>query len=334
MIHAISARNVEEALILGMKLMKQEGKQRDSRNGPVLRLDGTVVTEYRKPNERVVFNAERDANPFFHLMESLWMLGGSNDVEWISRFNSGMSNYSDDGVTFHGAYGYRWREHFPVGSFGDSLDQLSTIASILKTNKDDRRAVLQMWDASCDLGFAGKDFPCNIAAVFSRSVSGNLDMTVYNRSNDMIWGAYGANAVHFSVMQEVMAAWIGIPMGSYFQVSANFHAYVNTMEKHISICDLFPDASYYEIGRVVSSPIVNGSIDSWFQDLDIFLTQGPTIGFQDQFFKKTVVPMQLSWDAWKSKEGDYIQMAIHKANQIASEDWRVACVEWLERKIK
>ncbi len=38
-----------------------------SRNGPVLVIDEPVIITYEKPQERVLFNKERDANPFFHL---------------------------------------------------------------------------------------------------------------------------------------------------------------------------------------------------------------------------------------------------------------------------
>jgi hypothetical protein len=39
-----------------------------------------VVTCYSAPTQRVLFSPMRDANPFFHLMEALWMLAGRDDV--------------------------------------------------------------------------------------------------------------------------------------------------------------------------------------------------------------------------------------------------------------
>ena len=132
----ISARNVSEALILGLQAVNEEGLLRDSRNGPVKVFEYPVTTVYEKPDERVVFYPDRDANPYFHFMEGLWMIAGRNDVEWISRFNASIANYSDDGVTFHGAYGYRWRKHF-------GFDQIDIITEQLRANPDDRRIVLQ-----------------------------------------------------------------------------------------------------------------------------------------------------------------------------------------------
>lgn len=339
----ISARNVNDALLLGLRSLGEEGVERDSRNGPVCVFPGPVTTCYMRPEERVVFFPERDANPYFHFMESLWMLSGRRDVEFPSRFAANIANYTDDGVNFHGAYGYRWRNHFTAqgevftGEMTSGshfvIDQLETIANLLKQNPDDRRVVLQMWDTQADLGMEGKDFPCNLMATFRINPYGKLDMTVFNRSNDMIWGAYGANAVHFSVLQEVMAAWIGVPMGCYWQVSTNFHAYHNTLEKHSGLFNLSPGFDPYELGEVTPLPIVNGPIDQWFQDLQMFMDVGPAIGLQDRFFKKTAVPMLQSWNAWKDREDpNHREKAMHFAKEILSPDWRRACVEWLERR--
>ena len=44
--------------------------------------------------------------------------------------------------------------------------------------------------------------------------NGRLQMTVHCRSNDIIWGTYGANAVHFSILQEYVAARIGVDLGT------------------------------------------------------------------------------------------------------------------------
>ncbi|MCB1127948.1 MAG: hypothetical protein KDM81_15745, partial [Verrucomicrobiae bacterium] len=219
----IKTRNVQQALPEALYQLSFEGVRRDSRNGPVFMFPEPVTTVYLRPAERVLFWAERDANPFFHLMESLWMLGGRNDVEYVARFVERMRSYSDDGVTFHGAYGFRWRQHF-------FEDQLPKIIAALKANRDDRRQVLSMWDTDADLGRQGKDLPCNLQAIFQIACDGRLDMTVTNRSNDLIWGAYGANAVHFSYLHEYVARSVGVEQGIYRQVSANFHAYEDVLK--------------------------------------------------------------------------------------------------------
>lgn len=319
----ISARNVSEALILGLQAVNEEGLLRDSRNGPVKVFEYPVTTVYEKPDERVVFYPDRDANPYFHFMEGLWMIAGRNDVEWISRFNASIANYSDDGVTFHGAYGYRWRKHF-------GFDQIDIIAEQLRANPDDRRIVLQMWDPKVDLARGGKDFPCNTAIKF-RIVDGRLDMTVENRSNDMIWGAYGANAVHFSMLQEYMAAKIGVSLGHYWQVSTNFHSYIDTLKKHSALL-LEKPSSPYHTGEVEPFRMVNVNILDWESQLEVFMQEGDrAMGYTDPFFKRVAVPLLQSHRAFKQKD---FAKAIALAEGCMAKDWSRATVEWLGRRIK
>jgi hypothetical protein len=59
------------------------------------------------------------------------------------------------------------------------FNQLVTDA--LNKNPDDRRCVVQMWDAKRDLGHQGKDFPCNTSIHFAVNYYGELDMNVLNR---------------------------------------------------------------------------------------------------------------------------------------------------------
>lgn len=323
----IRTRNVHDVLPKAMSFLTSNGVRKNSRAGEVFVHDGPVTTVYERPRERVLFWAKRDANPFFHFMEGLWMLAGRNDVAWLSQFNSRMVQFSDNGRTFHGAYGYRWRNHF---SPGELTDQLRYVAEKLKNDLNDRRAVLSIWDPSSDLCRVGKDVPCNLAAHFSVSDRG-LDMIVFNRSNDIIWGCYGANAVHFSMLHEVMAAWIGVPVGTYTQVSANWHGYLDTMSKHWDVTiEEYPDP--YEKGDVEPFQMVNVPIETWFQDLEIFMADGPIVGFRDRFFRRVVTPMFHAWEAYKTKSPMRYDNALEIINQCEASDWRKACIEWIERR--
>jgi thymidylate synthase len=334
----IEARNVQEAFQKGMYHINLNGVRRESRVGDVLVSREPVTTVYEKPEERVLFWADRDANPFFHFMEGLWMLAGRNDVGWISQFSSNIAQFSDDGETFHGPYGYRWINHFVKKTSDDSelyvpFNQLETIARMLRDNPNERRAVLQMWDAEADLGRVGKDVPCNTTIYFKIGTDGRLNMTVLNRSNDIIWGAYGANAVHMSMLQEFMAAWIGVPIGRYWQVSNDYHAYVDVFEKHKSVLQV--EASNPYDGEVRPYPMVNGPIEEWIGDLMMFMDEGPIPGMRDAFFRKVVGPIWNSWFAWKNTEGSKRVRAEAGLAELAhckAPDWHRACTEWLQRR--
>lgn len=318
-------RNVSDALPLAIRALKKDGVQRESRNGPVLVFPEPVTTIYQKPLERVLFYAERDANPFFHFMEAMWMLAGKRDVAFVSYFASNMKNYSDNGINFHAAYGFRWRNHFQV-------DQLSAIINMLKKNPDDRRAVLSMWDANVDgLGREGKDFACNLQAIFSIDHEGKMNMTVTNRSNDIIWGAYGANAVQFSYLLEYVATCVGVPVGKYYQVSNNFHCYLDTLSK--GEIEVGPNP-YAEQG-CTHAPLMSTDQKSWDMDLELFMQKGPITGFRDPFFTGVVTPIWWSFKAFKDKaDPERFKKAKEIIEQCQDKAWMAACWQWLDRREK
>ena len=236
----IRARNVHNALTEGVSLLHLEGIQRGSRNGAVRVAPWPVVTEYHHPWEKLVWWPQRDTNVAFLIYEAFWMLLGRNNIAPLTRYIKGFGRYSDDGKTQHGAYGHRWRERF-------GFDQLTVIIDNLMTNVEDRRNVLTMFNPILDLQrpeVQSKDVPCNIAATVQRDKDGKLDLTVFCRSNDIIWGAYFANAFHFACLLEYLAAYIGCPVGVYRQISVNYHAYEDVYEPLLqSMADgpTFPD---------------------------------------------------------------------------------------------
>jgi len=318
----ISARNVSEALYLAVQALETKGVEVDTRNGKALEFACPVMTSYSHSRERVLFYPMRDANPYFHLMESFWMLAGRNDVDWISKYNGRINNYSDDGVTFHGAYGHRWKNWF-------GFDQLEVAIHRLIHYENDRRTVIGMWDPTKDFSTDndGKDYPCNTQIMFWVR-DNTLNMTVCNRSNDMIWGAYGANAVHMSILLEYMAARIDCAVGTYYQFSNNLHAYVDTLEKVKNIeSDYDPylhlgDSGHYNPKPLVDEPACfDKELERWMNN--------ETNTYTNSYFDQVLTPMDLSWGAWKAKN---IDEAVRHAENIEDLAWRKACVEWLMRR--
>lgn len=325
--HTINARNVHDALPEALRHLSAlgGGVLRETRNGPVRMFPMPVTTVYSYPNERVMFHEERDCNPFFHMYESLWMLAGRRDVKSVAHYVKRMASFSDDGTNFHAAYGYRWRKHF-------KFDQVSEIIKALGNNPDDRRCVLQMWDAKVDLGQEGKDFPCNTVATFSVNWLGKVDMTVFNRSNDIVWGAYGANAVHFSMLLEYVAASLGREVGCYWQVSTNFHGYIATLEPVLGLAHVYPDENPYKLGDVAALPIMPEGRAAFDLDLTTYMDRGPIVGFSTAFFRKVVTPMHYAHEACRNSGIDRFLMAKEIVSHCEASDWRIACQQWLDRR--
>ena len=350
---AYEAEDVSEALQFGLEHILQEGVTESSRNGSVIVAPGPVLVEYVNPRRRVLFSPTRDANPVFHLMESLWMLKGDWDIEFPVFFNSTYGQFSDDGKIMWDAYGHRWRQFF-------GHDQLNGIVEELCRTPSSRRCVLSMWNSFAqadfphplqreawneDLGLAVegcKAVPCNTHAYFAIR-NDKLNMTVMNRSNDAIWGAFGANAVHFSFLLEYMAARIGVPIGKYYQFTNNLHVYTDKMsvEKMKALSD--------ELDEVGDYPSCGPSIEEGFdEDLNQFMPwaraviraegdkEGPEIttnipDMKTEFMWGVVVPVFLFWvyRKWKDEYSSGICL-----DGITAPDWKKACREWAERRSK
>lgn len=193
-----------------------------------------VVIEYHNPLSRLTFLKGRVINPFFQLAEALWILAGRSDVQWLVQFNKNMSQFSDDGVYFNAPYGERlrfWGKNDASGFVFNPIDQLRDCYEKLKADPNTRQAVAFIGDPRFDNSAytlaGGKDIACNINIKF-KIRDGKLDITVDNRSNDLHWGTFGANLAQFSTIQEVMASWLGIPVGTYFQETDSLHIYLDS----------------------------------------------------------------------------------------------------------
>lgn len=320
-------RNVNHAfseIFWQLKCLKLEPVQ--TRNGPAITIPEPVTTTYRRPEERVLFNLDRDCNPVFHLMESIWMLAGRNDVAFLSQFNGNMVNFSDDGATFNAAYGYRWRKHF-------GFDQLAEVIKVLKEDPGSRQAVVQIWD-SADLGKKTKDKACNMQVIFDNR-GDKLNMTVINRSNDIWWGAYGANAVHFSVLQEFIAQALGMPLGVYRQSSHNLHLYTELYNAttHIQNPPHEHDGGRYgSFGNGVRArPLMdNDDWQTFLQECEFFCDNpfNDSHQYTHSFFRCVAIPMAMVSRSRKLKVGDGRDWA----DRIQAEDWRLAAHNWINKR--
>lgn len=345
--NSIIVDNVNQALSAATLLLQVKGKPVSPRGKTTLECPFPVATTYKRPQRRVLFHPKRDANPFFHFFEALWILAGRRDVRFLAFFNKQMPLYSDDGVTFHGAYGYRLRNH-PSG------DQIGALVHHLRKHPDSRRAVLQIWDAGLDLDTDTVDAPCNDLVMFKLRDE-TLRMTVCNRSNDMVWGAYGANVVQFSVLQEYIAAKLNAKLGEYTQFSDSFHVYpdVPFWRDHAQDWPITYDA--YSDPHVARTLLGDGLWRPGFGTVSPFLLFEPhTVDAVErdvyEFFRRwdndpeavadnaswartyamrhVVLPMYVTWITRHSS----LQAARWCMENVHATDWALACAAWLRRR--
>ena len=186
----------------------------DSRTGRVRDL-GPVALELESGGNRLALVNGRALNPFFAFAEAACILAGRADVAAVQPFVSWIEEYSDDGVTFNGAYGHRLRHYF-------GQDQIERAISILEHDPSSRRVVLALWSAD-DLGTKSLDLPCNIACAL-KIVDNSVAITVFNRSNDYFRG-YAYDVFAFTGVQSYFALRLGLATGRYVHMTDSLHVY-------------------------------------------------------------------------------------------------------------
>jgi hypothetical protein len=319
---SITALSVPQAYFETVFFLKIAGVDGESRNGPARALPAPFELTLVDPRKRVLFDVTRDANPFFHVMETVWLLSGSKDLKWIQQFNSGFKNYSDDGATLPASYGYRWRKHF-------GHDQIKAVIDHLRADPTSRRAVLAMWDPAQDQSsdpLLGSDRPCN-THVYFRVVDGRLDMTVCNRSNDAIWGMLGANIVHMTYLQELVASAVGFRLGVYRVYTNNLHVYKELRNYDEIMLTYGADDRYRGDAGVDPYPLLQ--LDETYEELvsdceDMVVNGRPY--FKTDWMRAVAQPI---FTAYLNKE-----TRMREIEHIKAPDWKLACYEWAMRRMK
>lgn len=218
------------------KLMMENAPLQESRYGDTKEILN-FKTEIANPIARCTGGYGRDINVFFLLAEALWIWSGRKDVGFLTKFNSRMGEFSDDGEVFHAPYGHRLREYNSStknwSGFEpdyriefdecDPIDQIENALMLLKQNPDDRRVVLSVWNPSLDLGTKSKDIPCNDLLMY-KIRNGGLHLTIANRSNDLHWGL-PTNVFQFSFISEIISKILNVKFVNQVHNSHSLHLY-------------------------------------------------------------------------------------------------------------
>jgi hypothetical protein len=369
-VYSFEALTVHEALQYSIEYLLHTGVEEQSRFGPVIAVPHPVCIEFLNPRERVLYPVSRDANCFFHFFEALWMLSGDNDIEFPGYFNSAYAQFSDDGgKTMWDAYGWRWRAFF-------GWDQIEAIVAELRAKPESRRCVLSMWNSAPSQGTPGKDagalpylvldghaaasddfyvathggkaVPCNTHA-YVDTRGGRLNLTVLNRSNDLMLGMLGANIVHMSFLAEYLAMRIGVPLGVYRQFTNNMHSYIAKYSRE-QLGVIASECAELLDGEPL--PAMGPALEPGFdEDLALFMPWARLViqqsalkweeaeawenppALKTQFMDEVALPMFLAWYFRKQKCEAEMWQCLNDL-EVTAPDWGRACREWVLRRKK
>lgn len=213
-------------------------------------IDGVTIT-VRNPRDRWLSVEGRNSSAISAIGETFWVLSGRSDIRFLSRVLPRAANFSDDGETWRGAYGPRLYRH----------GQLDSVIDRLRKNPNSRQAYLTIYDPSLDTdqNIAAnredgqpitKDMICNLALLFNIT-NNHLNMTVINRSQDVLWGMSSINFIEFSILQEIIARVLGVEVGVYRLFSNNIHYYNNEVSQK-QLSKINEHTSVHHTGSVFS----------------------------------------------------------------------------------
>ncbi|MES3106887.1 thymidylate synthase [Sphingomonas aurantiaca] len=320
-------RNVDAATAWNAREILTKGEKIAVRGQMTKELTG-VRTRLQRPWERYVFHPHRKADVFAQAAETMWMLAGRDDVSWLERYLPRAPDFSDDGSVWRAAYGPRLRNW-------NGVDQIEAVSGLLEGDLQSRRAVMSLFDPGRDF-VPSKDVPCNNWLGWIVR-DGRLDMHAALRSNDLWWGFSGTNAFGWSVLQEMLAHWVGVAIGEADYLAMSLHIYERHWSRAERTASLQSAYTPYDFGvgrAAFATPrsLFDGRLDTWFE-LEALVSSRPDapIGSHgqtgDPLMDSALALLHLKWatDIWDDSR---LQMELAA---LPDADWVAAAYERIGR---
>lgn len=162
--------------------------------------------------------------------ELLWFLKGSSNINWLLEHNVHIwDEWADENGDLGPVYGVQWRS-WPAPTQDDpehTIDQITNVLNLLKTNPDSRRMIVTAWNPAEVEDMALP--PCH--SLFQFYVSeGRLSCQLYQRSADMFLGV-PFNIASYALLTLMMAQQAGLEPGEFVWTGGDCHIYDNHMEQ-------------------------------------------------------------------------------------------------------
>ena len=160
------------------------------------------------------------------IYELLWFLNGDTNVRFLQ--NNGVSIW-DEWADEHGelgpVYGHQWRNW--LSPDGRSIDQITEVVEMLRSNPDSRRMIVSAWNVSDVANMALP--PCH--ALFQFYVAeGRLSCQLYQRSADVFLGV-PFNIASYALLTQMVARVSDLIPGEFVHTLGDAHLYLNHLEQ-------------------------------------------------------------------------------------------------------
>lgn len=319
-------RNTTEAFKDLLARIRTDGASITVRDKSTLELRSELI-EITHPIERCIVIPGRGNNIFATIAETMWVLSGRNEIAYLEGYLRRAGEFSDDGRTWRAGYGPRLRRW-------NGRDQLAAVKAMLSNDPSSRRAVVSLYDPDRDF-VESKDIPCNNWLHFLVR-EGKLHLNVVARSTDLVWGFSAINAFEWSVLQEMMAYWLGAEIGEFRFFASSLHIY----ERHYELLETIDTAgsgtAYDQSPRLARFATDWTEFDLTLEDwmtAESAIRRGEELSLTDVTFCDPLLLqfIQMIDIYWAHKRGAGEDVLNHKLSQLAGSDLELAAREYLGR---
>jgi thymidylate synthase len=192
--------------------------------------------------------------------ELLWFLQGDTNIQYLK--DNGVriwDEWADADGNLGPVYGYQWRS-WPAPD-GGSIDQISNLIRMIKSNPDSRRLIVSAWNPALVEQMALP--PCH--ALFQFYVAdGKLSCQLYQRSADIFLGV-PFNIASYALLTLMVAQVCGLQPGEFIWTGGDCHLYAN----HLQQADLQLSREPLPLPVMQLNPAVTDLLAFRFEDFEL-----------------------------------------------------------------
>ena len=192
--------------------------------------------------------------------ELLWFLSGDTNIKYLKENGVRIwDDWADDNGDLGPVYGYQWRS-WPT-SAGESVDQISRLVEMIKTNPNSRRLVVSAWNCEFIEDMALP--PCHTMFQFYVA-DGKLSCQLYQRSADTFLGV-PFNIASYALLTLMLAQVCDLEPGDFVHTFGDVHLYNNHIEQAKLQLTREPTA----LPKLKINPNVKNIFDFKFEDFEL-----------------------------------------------------------------
>jgi thymidylate synthase len=192
--------------------------------------------------------------------ELLWFLKGSSNISYLKEHNVSIwDEWADDQGELGPVYGVQWRS-WP-GPNGESIDQISNLINMIKTNPNSRRLLVNAWNVALVDQMALP--PCHTMFQFYVA-KGELSCQLYQRSADIFFGV-PFNIASYALLTLMVAQVCGLKPGEFIHTLGDAHLYSNHIDQ--AKLQLSREPKPWPVMKL--NPAVNDIFDFKFEDFTL-----------------------------------------------------------------